>query len=831
MNRLYYILLIILIPVCLPLSATDDIHIFGHVVDRNGNHIPFANVLVSGTTIGAACDMTGHYMITGIEPGKYILVARAVGYVQEEIEINIGPGESQEVNFTLREDYIGIEQVVISANRNEINRRDAAVIVNAVTPRVFQLSQAVTLADGLKFTPGLRVENNCQNCGFIQLRMNGLPGPYTQVLVNSRPVFSGLAGVYGLEQIPESMVERVEIVRGGGSAIFGGNAIGGTVNIITRDPVRNGFTLNSNFGLNGFPLDAGNGPTPDAGLGFNASVVSDDLATGLYVYAHSRKRDGYDANDDGFTEFPLLESNSAGFRAFYRPGITSRISLDFYTIQEDRRGGNKLESMPHETDITEQADSRIYGGGLSYEVYTSQERKNKFSAYYSMQSVDRGSYYGALQDPSAYGQTDDLVMVTGLQFAVYNEDLLLIPKRTTMGIENNFGLLKDSKLGYYDPVDQIHYDNTLLTHQSSNTIGGYVQGEWDLLKNLILLAGIRMDYYHIIQMEDQDVLNANLVFSPRLNLLYNINSKIQGRLSFSTGYRAPQIFNEDLHILSSGARRIIHANDPDLSQENSISLSGSFDYTSTLGNGIQLYLLAEGFYTRLLNSFANEFAWADSTSKDIIHYRTNVEGARVYGTNLEFKIAPSSSLLFQGGFTLQKSSYDVPVQWGEDETHTSGHFLRAPARYGYFIASWTTGSHLSLSATGTYTGPMEVPHFPGAENNPETGEILVNSPDLLELGIRMAFDFRLAGGITLQLNCGMQNILNAYQDDFDIGVNRDAGYIYGPLAPRGIFVGLKLGNLWGSSIAKHEGMGAPKNQNPLRIRKRSFNRKRRGRGD
>jgi outer membrane receptor for ferrienterochelin and colicins len=151
--------------------------------------------------------------------------------------------------------------------------------------------------------------------------------------------------------------------------------------------------------------------------------------------------------------------------------------------------------------------------------------------------------------------------------------------------------------------------------------------------------------------------------------------------------------------------------------------------------------------------------------------------------------------MFQGGFTLQRSRYDVPVQWGEDEANTSRHFLRAPDRYGYFMATWAPGSAFSLSGTGTYSGPMHVPHFPGAENNPSPVELLRVSGDFLEIGLKLAYDFELPGGIILQLNCGMQNILNSYQHDFDIGVDRDAGYVYGPISPRTVFFGISLGNL------------------------------------
>jgi outer membrane receptor for ferrienterochelin and colicins len=404
------------------------------------------------------------------------------------------------------------------------------------------------------------------------------------------------------------MVERVEIVRGGGSSLFGGNAIGGTVNVITKDPVRNGFSINSNLGLAGWPLNEGTGPAPDASLGFNASVVGDDLKSGMYLYGLSRNRDWFDANEDEFSELTRLNNNSAGLRAYYRPDFVSKISFDFYTIQEKRRGGNKFDYLPHETDITEMAESRIYGGGLAYERFTSQDRDNKISIYHSMQSIDRNAYYGALMDPGAYGHTDDLLMVTGLQYVINGRTKPVFPNRLTMGVENNMGLLKDTKLGYYDPADGVHYENTVLSYQFSNTAGAFLQGEWSPAKGLLVLAGVRGDYYHIEHIDDNYPVNSNLVVSPRLNILYDITPRIQSRVSFSTGFRAPQVFNEDLHILSSGARRIIHANDPDLTQENSISVSGSLDYTASLADGTQLYFLAEGFYTRLMNPFADVFA-------------------------------------------------------------------------------------------------------------------------------------------------------------------------------------------------------------------------------
>jgi outer membrane receptor for ferrienterochelin and colicins len=138
----------------------------------------------------------------------------------------------------LAEDNLLLEEIVVTGNRNETKKRHSATLVNVVNKDMFELVSACSLAEGLNFQPGVRVENDCQNCGFTQVRINGLDGHYSQILMNSKPVFSALAGVYGLEHIPATMIDRVEVMRGGGSALFGSSAIAGTINIITKEPIR-----------------------------------------------------------------------------------------------------------------------------------------------------------------------------------------------------------------------------------------------------------------------------------------------------------------------------------------------------------------------------------------------------------------------------------------------------------------------------------------------------------------------------------------------------------------------------------------------------------------
>mgnify|MGYP000064797265 CR=1 FL=1 len=229
-----------------------DANIIGHVVCHN-EHIPFASVYVKGTTIGITTDESGHYQLINLPEGELIIVAQAMGYKPKEVGIKIESGETKEIKFELEEDVLGLEEVIVTGDRNETNRVESSTIVNTITSKIFSTTQSVTLSEGLNFCPGLRVENNCQNCGFSQVRMNGMEGPYSQILINSRPIFSGLAGVYGLELIPSNMIERVEVIRGGGSALYGSNAIAGTINLILKDPINNSYE----FGLNGSIIGVG----------------------------------------------------------------------------------------------------------------------------------------------------------------------------------------------------------------------------------------------------------------------------------------------------------------------------------------------------------------------------------------------------------------------------------------------------------------------------------------------------------------------------------------------------------------------------------------------
>ncbi len=746
-----------------------DANIFGHVKSED-EHLPFITILVKGTTLGTTTDATGHYMLVNLPIGKHVIRAQGVGYKAKEVEVELVSGQTLEVDFELDEDVLMLEQVVVSASRFDVDRTQTPVIINVVSPKLFEAVQAVSLSEGLNFTPGLRVETSCQNCGFTQLRMNGLGGAYSQILINSRPIFGALAGVYGLEQIPTDMIDRVEVVRGGGSALFGGSAIAGTVNIITKDPIANSFQVGSSLAMI-------NGEAPDASINFNTSMITDDRKSGVFIFGVNRNRNQWDANNDGFSEITRLKGNTLGFKAFHRPTYFTRITFDFNSIGEFRRGGNGFELLPHQSDLTEQLDHSILTGGLSYESYFN-DYKQKMSVYTSAQNIVRDSYYGAEQDPNAYGQTKQTTVVGGFQFASDIDKLIFSESTLTTGFEVMADEMIDEKLSAEAS------DRLLISDQNVLNFGIYLQSQWKFGRSRLLL-GARADKHSMLN---------NIVINPRTNLLFDVSPKSQLRLSYARGFRAPQIFDEDLHIELAGAKALRRENSSTLREEVSNSFSSSIDYNGSI-LGAESYILFEGFYTLLTNPFVSNLDVDQGGNAFIL--KTNGSGAVVYGGNTEFQVAPSRKMLLQLGLTYQRGKYvEDEVVWSptsenNDSLVTTRGFLRSPNLYGYFVATISPTKPFDISLSGTYTGSMIAPHMVDPVS---TYTVLKTTSTFFDIAIKASYKLKLTREVSLQFSGGVRNILNSFQSDLDAGVYRDASYVYGPSSPRTLFLSIKIGS-------------------------------------
>ena len=890
------------------LAAQDrptDANIIGHVTDaKTGEHLSGVTIAIKGTTFGTATDATGHYFLKNLKQKSVTLVMRGLGYLSQERTVEIIPGKVVEVNFDAEPDNIRIDEVVVSSNRQATLRRLAPTLVTVLDTKLFESTNATNLAQGLIFQPGVRVENNCQNCGFNQVRINGLDGRYSQILIDSRPIMSALAGVYGLEQIPTNMIERVEVVRGGGSALFGSSAIAGVINIITKEPQRNSFSFNESLGFSGFK-------DLDNNLSFNGSLVSDDNRAGAMVFAQARYRKEHDVNGDGYSELGRLDSRSLGFRGYLRPTDYTRLTGEVHTFSEARRGGDHIDWPEQVAGVAESIRHSVYSGNLKFDGY-SEDYKHHFQLYGSAQHVTRNSYYGGIGETklrnkagdkyidkdgnettdegkavnagsigrpihtSDYGKnfgiTRGMTWVGGAQYTYDFDHFLFMPAQLLAGAEYSYDRLEDKMpLREWETEKTVSDGFDLSANPTSlspalrqviRNASQFAQIEWKNDRWSVLL-GTRLD-------ENSAVKKA--IFSPRATLRYNPTKNINIRATYAKGFRAPQVFDEDLHVgvVGGEAQRVTNAED--LRPEISHSFSLSNDMYFTLG-GAQVNVLVEGFYTRLLDVFTN---YKDKSENGISYYtRHNYgiddngkqvsSGAKVLGLNLEGKIA-YRWLSLQAGLTLTSNKYDVNQEWGvrqkvqgdhdaayyesfvpkadgsdfdnvavDDEPQTismtSKEITRTPSTYGYFTIGINPVRPLNISLTGTFTGSMYVPHVvKWGQNSAVTDRTaiaaglrtegyklplvdatgaailedgaqkevdvewneLVKTKSFFDLGAKITYDLRLFSKSNVQLYCGINNLFNAFQSDYDFGPDRDSGYIYGPTIPRSGYFGVKF---------------------------------------
>lgn len=756
-NKIFTLIFILFIQICF---ASGDVIVKGEVTN-NRMGIPNASVYIKNTNNGTSTNFKGQYLLKAKSADKIIIVASAVGFKTKEIVIDIEENETKVLNIELEEDIFGLNQIVISATKTHLNRKEAPVLVTVTTAELLENTKSISLLDGLSFQPGLRTENNCQNCGFTQVRINGLDGAYSQILVNSKPIFSSLNGIYGLEQIPANMIKQIEVIRGGGSALFGSNAIAGTINIITKDPIENGFQVSST-------LSSIQQKSTDAVFNFNSTFVSENLNKGITFFGMTRSREAYDHNADDFTEITQLKGINFGFKSFLNFNERKKLTFDFNVSNDKRRGGNELDKPAHFADIAEEINNDIIGAGFNFD-YFSKNYFSKYAVYANIQKTNSANYYGVGQDPFGYGLTKDLTNLLGVQHTKQFNKVWGKSIDLTSGIEYKYNKISEKRENV----------NTNELNQTVETVGIFTQVDWKIDDKVKLLTGLRSEYFQS-NLKDNNLF----ILNPRVSLLYNLTKELSFRTSYSSGFRAPQFFSEDIHseIITGEVRRVVIADD--IKPEKSESFMGSLEYNHSHEDH-QLVITLEGFYTQLKNPFIYEDRGEENGLA--IKEKINGDNAFVKGVNFEFKYSPNSNFLMQLGSTLQQGKYNK-IYTPEEGIETN-RILRTPNFYANAIINYNFSTNWGVNLSGVYTGSMKVIHLAGyiAENT------LVKTPQMFEVGMNASYTFKMVSDFKMEINGGVKNIFNSYQNDFDKTIDRDPSYIYGPSLPRTIFMGLKFG--------------------------------------
>ncbi len=743
--------------------------IFG-TVETDEGAIELANVSINDSAFGVITKTKGNYRIKDLPLGTFQVTASYIGYKPITRTITLDDRQKElELNFMLSDKTLALDEVVVTGTKTFKRQTNSPIIVSVLNSDALEDLQACNLSEGLKFQPGLRVETDCQTCNYTQLRMNGLAGGYSQILINGRPIFSPLTGLYGMEQLPVNMIDRIEVIRGGGSSLYGSNAIGGTVNVITKIPKKNSYALDYNY-------QNINGQTNDHQLMGNTTFVSENKNSGISVFLNRRERGYYDHNGDNFSEIPLIENTSLGVNAFFLPGENQKLELSLSSLNEYRFGGEMVDKPAYLTQQSEERTHNVWMGSADYQ-FNFNNNNTSFIAFAAWQNTGRTHYTGILPDEETqlvyhlenppYGNSEVSTYNLGIQL---NHRLTNFPGGTnvlTFGVDYVYD-------DVYDEIPAYGY----LIDQTTKDLGLFLQSDWEIKPQLTLLTGVRVDNHNLVD---------KVVLSPRASLLYKLKDFTQLRLNYGAGFRAPQAFDADLHIAfaGGGVSRVILS--PDLVPERSQSISGSINFDKPTEKYI-VGFTAEGFYTRLNDAFFLQPIGEDGFGE--LFEKQNGQGATVQGVTLELRANYDRKVQLESGITFQTSQFDTPVAYMEG-VEGIREFVRTPNDYGYATLSITPHKKINANLNYVYTGKMKVPHFAGAPNQ-ETDEIVVTDPFSefnVKVGYTLAFD---RANSNFEIYTGVKNLFNAYQDVFDIGKNRDSNFVYGPAQPRTFYVGLNL---------------------------------------
>ena len=728
--------------------------------------LPYANVIIRNIEKGAISDSNGKYSLDDIPSGLYTFEVSYRGYNIEKKKIELI--NDTIIDFNLAKNN-NLDEIVITGTRTFKRQTNSPVIVNILTNESLDKVQACSLSDGLKFQPGLRVETDCQTCNYTQLRMNGLAGGYSQIVVNGRPVISPLTGMYALEQIPVNMIERIETIRGGGSTLYGSSAIGGVVNIITKTPQSNRLEFS-------YTNQIINKTTIDEIFNLNTSVVSKAKSHGISFFFNKRDRECYDDNGDNFSELPSIENISLGTNFFLLPSENQKIESSISFIDEFRYGGEMISGSPHLNQQAEERNHKVLIGTLDYQKNFN-DGNSSIISYLATQLTDRSHYTGIFPDEEdeinthlnnpPYGTSTANTFQVGIQLNHKFNNFFNGANVITIGSE----ILEDKVL---DEISSYNYK----IDQTSKSIGFFLQSDWEISPEINLLSGVRVDKHNFLK---------NLIVSPRISTLYKPISNLQFRANWSTGFRAPQAFDTDLHIAFAGGGVSRVSLSENLREERSNSLSASINYDYPTENFIYGFTV-EGFYTKLNNAFLLTSIGEDDFGERF--EKQNGTNAIVKGFTFELRANYKKKIQLDGGFNIQSSRYKNAVEYIEG-LNPVRDFLRTPDKYGFANLNFTPNSSLNGNLNLIYTGPMKLAHFSGAPE--QQFDEIVNSRSFYEMSFKLSYKFKeIIKKSSFEMFTGMKNIFNAFQKDFDSGKNRDSNYVYGPANPRTIFIGFKM---------------------------------------
>lgn len=659
--------------------------------------IPNASIILIGTNYTTKTDSLGNYKLENIPEGTYKIQVKANSFQTFRKNIIVKKDENTIVDFELTNTENQLNEVVVSGTLKAVKRLESAVPVEVYSPIFFKKNPTASIYEALQNVNGVRPQLNCGVCNTGDIHINGLEGPYTLVLIDGMPIVSSLSTVYGLSGIPNSLVERIEIVKGPASSLYGSEAVGGLINIITKNPINAPLFSADVFSTSWLETNV------DLGVKLNVGKKATALL-GLNYFNYNNRIDN---DNDGFTDVSLSDRISLFQKWTFDRKENRLFTIAARAVYEDRFGGDMRWERKH------RGGDEIYGES----IYT--KRAELIGSYQlPFQEKLMLSFSGNVHyQDSRYGLTN-YIANQKIGFMQLTWDKKLGKNDLLTGIA--------ARYNYYD-------DNTPATAALGNNNpektwlpGIFVQDEITFTEKHKLLLGMRYDYnsFH------------GSILTPRIAYKWKLNDNNILRLNAGTGFRVVNLFTED-HAALTGAREIVVANN--LKPEQSINANLNYIKKINFGNGTFIGIETALFHTRFGNKIVSDY----NTDPNKIIY-DNINGYAIsqgISTNIDVNF-PNGLKIITGASLLNNKN----IENGVKET---------PFLTENFTATWSVSYKiktidLNIDYTGNVYGPMKLPLLSALDPRSP------NSPWYSLQNIQLTY----SGCKNFEFYAGIKNILN-----------------------------------------------------------------------
>ena len=721
-------------------------NIKGEITSKNGDAIPFANIYIKSTKLGTTSAEDGSYQLNYSVNGSYTLIVSSIGFKTKTFPLVLN-GNNLRKNVVLEDDNT-LDEIVVSGTLRPVSKTASPVPVEVYSKTFFKKNPTPSVFESLQNVNGIRPQLNCNVCNTGDIHINGLEGPYTFVLIDGMPIVSGLSTVYGLTGIPQALIERVEVVKGPASTLYGSEAVGGIINIITKKPT-NAPKLSTDV----FASSWGEVNT-DIGLRYQISEKAEGLLGVNYFNFQNR----VDNNNDNFTDLTLQNRISIFNKINFKRKSNKVFTIAGRYVYEDRWGGE----LDWERKF--RGSNIVYGESIytnrwetfgTYQLPTTENINFQFSA--------NGHYQDSFYGTDAY----DATQLIGFAQLVYDtkindtQDLLVgLAYRYTYYDDNTFATLDET--GTFNQPSKIHLP------------GIFIQNEISISDRKKLLLGVRWDYNSV---------HGNIV-SPRINYKWSSRDKSNiFRISAGNGFRVANVFTED-HAALTGAREVEF--DGNLDPETSWNANINFVKKINTENSF-ITLDASAFYTYFNNRILPDY----ETDPNKIIY-ANLDGFSVSkGVSLNADILFTNGLAINAGATLM----DVSVT----ENNIKRRQLLTESFSGVWSVSYRFAKDFTIDYTGNLYGPMRLPLLGPKDDRAEFSPWF--SIQNIQLTKKFTNSWEIYGGVKNLLNfTPAANSISRPFDPFDEQVDPndpdaltfDPSYVYASNQGIRAFLGVRF---------------------------------------